>query len=121
MVTLMTFLSGHLELKEEPNAPMPALFQAGLRSSAVFAALYALFLLLFFHVLNTAEFPMRVASRIHDAVANGVPEAEARRTIEAFFTVNSYAFLTFVGLLALGAVYSLLFALLQHKVLRKFR
>ena len=121
MVTLMTFLSGHVELKEEPHAPMPAIFRAGLRASAVFAMLYALFLLLFFHAINTSEFPMRIASMVHDTVAGGVPEAEARRNIEAFFTPNKYAFLTFVGLLSMGAVNALIFAILQHKVLRKFR
>lgn len=121
IITLLTFLSGHLELREEPNAPMPAIFRAGLRSSAVFALLYALFLLLFFHVLNTAEFPMRVAGMVHETVARGVPEAEARKNIEAFFTPNKYAFLTFIGLLSLGAVYALLFALVQHKFLRKLR
>jgi hypothetical protein len=121
IITLLTFLSGHLELREEPNSPMPAIFRAGLRASAVFALLYALFLLLFFHVLNTAEFPMRVAGMVHDTVARGVPEAEARKNIEAFFTPNKYAFLTFIGLLSLGAVYALLFALVQHKFLRKLR
>ncbi len=121
IITLLTFLSGHLELREEPNAPMPAIFRAGLRSSAVFALLYALFLLLFFHVLNTAEFPMRVAGMVHETVARGVPEADARKNIEAFFTPNKYAFLTFIGLLSLGAVYALLFALVQHKFLRKLR
>ncbi len=121
MITLLTFLSGHFELKEEPNSPIPAIFRAGLRSSAVFALLYALFLLLFFNVLNTSEFPMRIASMVHDTVAGGVPEVEARRNIEAFFTPNKYAFLTFVGLLSMGAVNALIFAILQHKVLRKFR
>ena len=121
IITLLTFLSGHLELREEPNSPMPAIFRAGLRASAVFALLYALFLLLFFHVLNTAEFPMRVAGMVHDTVARGVPEAEARKNIEAFFTPNKYAFLTFIGLLSLGAVNALFFALVQHKFLRKLR
>jgi hypothetical protein len=121
VITLLTFLSGHFELREEPNAPMPAIFRAGLRASAVFALLYALFLLFFFNVLNTAEFPMRIASRVHDMAAQGVPEAEARRTIEAFFTPGKYAFLTFIGLLSLGAVNALFFAVVQHKFLRRFR
>ena len=121
IITLLTFLSGHFELREEPNAPMPAIFRAGLRATAMFALLYALFLLLYFHVLNTAEFPMRVAGMVHDTVAQGVPEADARKNIEAFFTPNKYAFLTFIGLLSLGAVNALFFALVQHKFLRKLR
>lgn len=121
MVTLLNFFSGHFALQEEPNAPLPAIFRAGLRASAVFALLYALFLLLFFQVLNTAEFPMRIAGMVHDTTAQGVPEAEARKNIEAFFTPNKYAFLTFVGLLSMGAVNALIFAILQHKVLRRFR
>ena len=121
IITLLTFLSGHFELREEPNAPMPEIFRAGLRASAMFALLYALFLLLYFNVLNTAEFPMRVAGMVHDTVAQGVPEADARKNIEAFFTPNKYAFLTFIGLLSLGAVNALFFALVQHKFLRKLR
>ena len=48
IITLLTFLSGHLELREEPNAPLPAIFRAGLRGSALFALIYALFLFFFF-------------------------------------------------------------------------
>ena len=121
LVTLLVFLCGHFTLKEEPNAPLPMIFRAGLRGSALFALLYALFLLFFFKVLNTAEFPMRVAGLIHDNVAQGVPEEEARRNITAFFTPGRYAFLTFVGLLSTGAAQALIFALLLHKVLRKLR
>ena len=121
MVTLLTFLCGHFALQEEPNAPLPAIFRAGIRGSALFALLYTLFLLLFFHVLNTAEFPMRIAGMIHESVAQGVKEDEARRNLEAFFTPNKYAFLTFVGLLSMGAVQALIFAIIQHKVLRRFR
>ena len=121
MITLLTFLSGHFALNEEPNAPLPAIFREGLRAAAVFALLYSLFLLFFFHVINTAEFPMRIAGMVHDTVAQGVPEAEARKNIEAFFTPNKYAFLTFIGLLSMGAVNALIVALLQHKVLRRFR
>jgi len=121
IITLLTFLSGHFELREEPNAPMPAIFRAGLRATAMFALLYALFLLLYFHVLIRRNFPMRVAGMVHDTVAQGVPEADARKNIEAFFTPNKYAFLTFIGLLSLGAVNALFFALVQHKFLRKLR
>ena len=121
IITLLTFLSGHLELRAEPNAPLPAIFRSGLRGSALFALLYALFLYFFFKVLNTSEFPMRIGSIVHDSVARGVPEAEARKSIEAFFTPTKYAFLTFIGLLSLGAVNALFFAVVQHKLLRRFR
>ena len=120
IITLLTFLSGHLELREEPNAPLPAIFRAGLRGSALFALIYALFLFFFFKVLNTSEFPMRIASIVHER-APGVSEADARHNMESFFTPGKYAFLTFVGLLSMGAVNALIFAILQHKVLRKFR
>ena len=62
IITLLTFLCGHFELREEPNAPLPSIFRSGLRGSAVFALLYALFLFFFFKILNTSEFPMRIAS-----------------------------------------------------------
>ncbi|HNA33194.1 MAG TPA: hypothetical protein PL106_08740 [Flavobacteriales bacterium] len=121
LVTVLVFLCGHFTLNEEPNAPLPMIFRAGLQGAAVFALVYALFLLLFFKVLNTAEFPMRVAGLIHDSTAQGVPEEEARRNINAFFTPGRYAFTTFAGLLGVGTVNALVFAVLQHKVLRRFR
>jgi hypothetical protein len=120
-ITLLTFLSGHVELREEPNAPLPSIFRAGLRASAVFALLYALFLFFFFKVLNTSEFPMRIAGIVHESVARGIPEADARHNMEAFFTPGKYAFLTFIALLSLGAVNALIFAIVQHKFLRRFR
>ena len=58
---------------------------------------------------------------IHDSTAQGVPEEEARRNINAFFTPGRYAFTTFAGLLGVGTVNALVFAVLQHKVLRRFR
>ncbi len=121
LITLLTFLSGHLELREEPNAPLPSIFRAGLRGSALFAMLYALFLYFFFTVLNSSEFPLRINSIVHDSVAGGIPEADARKNMEAFFTPGKYAGLTFIGLLSLGAVNALIFAIVQHKFLRKFR
>lgn len=121
LITLLTFLCGHLEVREEQNAPLPAIFRAGLQGSALFAALYALFLYFFFKMLNTSEFPMRIASIVHDSVARGIPEVDARKNMEAFFTPGKYAFLTFIGLLSMGAVNALIFAILQHKVLRKLR
>lgn len=121
IITLLTFLCGHMELREEPNAPLPSIFRAGLRGSSLYALLYALFLFFFFKVLNTSEFPMRINSIVHDSVAGGIPEADARKNMEAFFTPGKYAFLTFVGLMSLGAVNALIFAIVQHKFLRKFR
>ncbi len=121
IITVLTFLCGHLELGEEPNAPLPSIFRAGLRGSAVFALLYTLFLFFFFTVLNTSEFPMRIASMVHDSVAGGIPEADARERIEMFFTPGKYAGMTFIGMLSLGAVNALIFAIVQHKFLRRFR
>ena len=121
LITVLVFLCGQLAVKEEPNAPLLMIFKAGLRGAGLFALLYALFLLFFFKVLNTAEFPMHVEGLIHDSVAQGVPEAEARRNITAFFTPGRYAFLTFVGLLSTGTAQALAFAFVQHKLLRRFR
>ena len=120
-VVLLAFLSGFFELNEEPNAPMPALFRAGLRSTAVFALLYACFTYLFFHVINTQEFPTRIDAMVKEAVATGNPEALVRERLNAFFNPGKYAFMTFIGLLSMGALNALLFAIVHHKFLRRLR
>ena len=121
IVTLLAFLSGWLLLREEPNAPMPSLFRVALRDTAIFALLCAAGLYLFNQYLNNAEFEAHVNGIIQASVAQGVPEADARAKAQAFFTPGSQAFLTFVGLLALGAFNALFFAIVQHKVLRRYR
>ncbi len=121
LVVLLAFTSGHLLLGTERNAPLPALFRVGLRSTALFALLYALFMFGFFTWIDTAEFPMRINELVHEAVADGHPEAEARARLESFFNPGKYAMLTFFGLLSLGAVNALFFSFVHHKVLRRYR
>jgi hypothetical protein len=120
-VTLLAFVSGAMHLRDEPNAPVPSLFKAGLRDTALFALLCAVGLYAFNRFINYEEFQMQVNGIIRDSVAGGIPEAEAREVAERTFTPGWQAFLSFAGLLALGAVYSLFFAFVQHKLLRKLR
>lgn len=120
-VVLLAFLSGLTELNSEPNAPLPALFRVGLRSTALFALFYGVFIFLFFRVINTQEFPARIDAMVREGVAAGNPEAEVRARLEGFFTPGKYALLTFIGLLSMGAVNALVFALIHHKLLRRFR
>lgn len=120
-VVLLVFLSGFFELNEEPNVPMPALFRVGLRSTALFALIYAVFIYVFFKAIDTQEFPTRIDAMVKEAVAAGNPEAQVRARLTSFFNPGNYAFMTFIGLLSMGAVNALLFALIHHKFLRRFR
>ncbi len=121
MLVLLAFISGHQLLGEEPNAPLPDLFRVGLRSTALFALLYALFVYAFFKLLNTAEFPMRINELVREAMATGQEETAVRARLESFFNPGKYAMLSFFGLLSLGAVNALFFAIIHHKFLRRFR
>jgi hypothetical protein len=121
LIVLLAFLSGNQLLRAEPNAPLPALFRVGLRSTAFFALVYALFTYGFFQLINTAEFPMRINGLVRDGVASGLTEQVARERLTAFFNPQKYALMTFFGLLSLGAVNALFFAGVHHKLLRKFR
>lgn len=120
-MVLLAFLAGYFELRNEPNTPMPALFRVGLRSTVLFALVYALFTYVFFKLINTQEFPDRIDAMVREAVAGGNPEAAVRERLNAFFNPGKYAFMTFIGLFALGAVNALFFALVHHKLLRKYR
>ena len=51
----------------------------------------------------------------------GNPEAQVRERLNAFFNPGKYAFMTFIGLLSMGALNALLFAIVHHKFLRRFR
>lgn len=121
MTTLLAFFSGHFLLREEPQAPMPAIFKQGLRHTAFFALLCSALLFAFNRYVDHAAFQMKVNGIIQQAIASGVPEAEARERAGSFFTAESQALLTLVGLLALGAVNAMFFAVVHHKLLRRLR
>jgi hypothetical protein len=120
-VVIIAFLAGYFELQSEPNTPMPALFRVGLRSTVLFALVYALFSYAFFKLINTQEFPERIEAMVREAVSGGNPEAAVRERLNAFFNPGKYAFMTFIGLFALGAVNALFFAIVHHKLLRRYR
>lgn len=120
-VVLIAYLSGFFLLRADASNGMAALIRNGLRDTALYALLIAFFVYFFFTYINVTEFPERNAMMIDGFVKDGHSEAEARERVERFYSQSGYASITFFGLLMLGVLNTLLFAVVHHKVLRRFR
>jgi hypothetical protein len=120
-MVLIAYLSGFLLLRKDPSRGMAELIRAGLRDTAVYALLIAVFAYLFFTYINPDEFVQRNTMMIDEFVKQGHPEAEARAKVERYYSPFSYATITFFGLLLLGVMNTLIFGALHHKVLRRFK
>lgn len=121
ILVIIGYACGYFTLKEDPETGFAELLRTGLREIAIYAVIISLFSWVFFTYINVHEFPDKINAMVKEAVAQGRPEAEARERASTFFTPVKYAFLTFMGLFAGGAVNALFFAYVHHRVLRKFR
>jgi hypothetical protein len=119
-LVIIAYACGYFTLKEDPETGFAELFRAGLRDIAVYAVIIAVFAWVFFTYINVHEFPDKIAELIRTR-PEGVTEEQARDRAASFFTPATYAFLTFMGLFALGAVNALFFAYVHNRWLRKFR
>ncbi|MFT3885960.1 MAG: hypothetical protein QM724_11180 [Flavobacteriales bacterium] len=120
-VIAVAYLSGFLLLRHDPSRGMAELIRNGLRDTALYAVVIAVFIYIFYRYIDASEFPERNAQFIANFVAEGHTEAEAREKVERFYTPGGYAGVTFFGMLLLGVFNTLIFGALHHKVLRRFR
>lgn len=121
VLVLIAFASGYFTLKQDPDTGFAELLRAGLREIAIYAVIISVFTYVFFTSINVHEFPDKIAEMIKSAKDSGMTEEQATQRANAFFTPAKYAFLTFMGLFALGAVNALFFAYVHSRWLRKFR
>ena len=120
MLVIIPFFTGHALLRAEPEAGFPPLLREGFKAIAMYALLYGVFIWMYYKGIHVTEFPIKINERVEQAMAQGVPEAEARTRIEGFFTPFNYASITFFALLIIGGMNSVVVALLHHKVLGRF-
>jgi hypothetical protein len=120
-LVIISYACGYFTLREDPETGFAELLRAGLRDIAIYAVIIAVFAWVFFTYINVHEFPDKVAEMVRSAKAQGISEAQARERATTFFTPTKYAFLTFMGLFAGGAVNALFFAYVHHRWLRKFK
>lgn len=120
-IVTIVFFSGQRLLIAEPRTSFPDLMREGFKCAAVYALIYGIFLLAYYHWVEPTHFTDKVNFLVERGVSDGQPEAIIRPRLEKFFTSFNYASMTFFALLLVGGFNALAVGLLHHKVLRKLR
>lgn len=119
-IVTIVFFVGQTTLTKDRDASFPDLMREGAKSAAVYALIYGIFLLAYYHWVEPNYFSEKVNALVARGVADGQPEAIIRPRMEKFFTSFNYASMTFFALLLVGGINALAVGLLHHKVLRRF-
>ncbi|MBX2972081.1 MAG: hypothetical protein KF797_03175 [Flavobacteriales bacterium] len=120
-IVTVVFFTGQRLLNADARTTFPDLMREGFKSAAVYAVIYGLFLLAYYHWVEPAHFTTRVNDMVARGIADGQPETVIRPRLEKFFTPFNYASMTFFALLLAGGFNALAVGLLHHKMLRKLR
>lgn len=120
-IVTIVFFTGQRILGRDVRASFPDLMREGFKSAAIYAVIYGLFLLAYYHWVEPTHFYQRVEDMVTRGIADGQPEDIIRPRLEKFFTPFNYASMTFFALLLVGGFNALAVGLLHHKVLRKYR
>lgn len=121
VIVTIVFLSGHGLMARDVRTSFPQLMREGFRCAAIYALLYGIFILAYYHSAEPHHFAQRVNEMVARGVEQGQPEKVIRPRMEQFFTPFNYASMTFFGLLAVGGFHAIAVGLLHHKVLRRLR
>ncbi|MGV3637081.1 MAG: hypothetical protein ACO1NQ_05485 [Flavobacteriales bacterium] len=120
-IVTIVFFTGQRILGRDARASFPDLMREGFKSAAIYAVIYGLFLLAYYHWVEPTHFHQRVEDMVARGIADGQPEDIIRPRLEKFFTPFNYASMTFFALLLVGGFNALAVGLVHHKVLRKYR
>jgi hypothetical protein len=121
LLVVITFLTGFFLLRSDPSRGMADLIRNGMRDTAIYALMIAVFAWVFYTSIDVTAFPTYNERLVQGFIAQGHAEAEAREKVNAMYTPGGYASVTFFGLFIAGIVEALFFAAIHHKVLRRFR
>ncbi len=121
MIVLATWFSGHFLLRRDPSRGFGELMRAGFQSAMLYAFLLASFTWCFYKFIEPNAFHGYNERLIQGFVAQGHPTEEARHKVEGLYNALNYTVLSFFGLLMAGALNTVVFALVHHKLLRRFR
>ncbi|HEY0978313.1 MAG TPA: hypothetical protein VGE21_12650 [Flavobacteriales bacterium] len=119
-LVLIAYLSGYRQLRLDRTSGMGALMRDGIRDTVLYAVLIGVLSWVFYTYMDPNEFAERNAIIIDGLVNDGFSEADARQKVSGFYTPANYAGITFLALLMTGAVNTLLFAVIHHRLLRRF-
>lgn len=120
MIVLATWFSGYFLLQRDPSRGFGELMRAGFQSAMLYAALLGAFTWCFYKWIEPDAFMAYNERLIQGFVAQGHPAEDARRKVNALYSAVNYSVLSFFGLLMTGALNTVAFALVHHKLLRKF-
>lgn len=118
---LAVFFAQHVLLRSNTATTFPMLVRTGFRNAVLYALAIAVFSYALYTWIDPLYFPIEVNQRIDMAVADGVPETEARARMGAMFTPLNYATFTLIIYMAAGILFALVMGAVHHKVLRRLR
>ena len=121
LIILAVYFSGHFLLNRDPSRGFGELMRVGFQSALLYAFLLSFFIWIFYKTMDTTAFSSYNERLVQGFVAQGHPEALARDKVGAMYNAGSYAVITFFGLLMTGSFNAVVFAVLQHKLLRRWR
>lgn len=121
LIILAVYFSGHLLLNRDPSRGFGELMRVGFQAALLYAFLLSLFSWIFYKTMDTTAFSSYNEKLVQGFVAQGHPEALARDKVGAMYNAGSYAVITFFGLFMTGALNAAVFAVLHHKLLRRWR
>ena len=113
------FMAGWQAMKADATVEVAGLFKAGFRAAMTYAVVAALFAYALYSWLDPTFFPIKVNALVDQAIKEGHTEAEAREKVGHFFSPFNYATITLAAFMVIGAIDSMVCALLHHKLLRK--
>ena len=120
-IVLATWFSGHFLLRRDPSRGFGELMRTGFQSAMLYAFLLGTFTWCFYKFIEPDAFAAYNERLIQGFMAQGHQAGEARRKVEGLYNGLNYSVLSFFGLLMAAALNTVVFALVHHKLLRRFR
>lgn len=121
LIVLAVYFSGHFLLNRDPSRGFGELLRVGFQSALLYAFLLSAFIWIFYKTMDTNAFSSYNEKLIQGFVAQGRPEELASEKVGSMYNAGSYAVITFFGLFIAGAFNAAVFAVVHHKLLRRWR
>ena len=121
LIVLAVYFSGHVLLNRDPSRGFGELLRVGFQSALLYAFLLSLFIWVYYKTMDNTAFSTYNEKLIQGFVAQGHPEALAREKVGSMYNAGSYAVISFFGLFMAGALNAMVFGVVHHKLLRRFR
>ncbi len=94
--------------------------KAGMKAGSLYAIVTTVFVWVYFKYIDTAYFISKREELINAQLGSGTDPEKIRQNVEGFFSLMNYTTVTLIGLITISMVYTLMLAVLNRFVLRRF-